>query len=124
MFAGSAAILAALQQTHPDVADLDAAVQRAREGDPGCRRVITDAGRAIGSALATVCNIVNPAQVIVGGTLGEAGELLLEPMRAAVRRGAVRSAAQDVAIVSASMGHDAELMGAIALALERAEVRN
>ena len=71
-----------------------------------------------------MCNIVNPAQVIVGGTLGEAGELLLEPMRAAVRRGAVRSAAQDVAIVSASMGHDAELMGAIALALERAEVRN
>jgi predicted NBD/HSP70 family sugar kinase len=124
MFAGSAAILAALRQTHPDVDDLAAAVQRAKEGDPGCRRVITDAGRAIGTALATMCNIVNPALVIVGGTLGEAGELLLEPMRAAVRRGAVRSAAQDVAIVSASLGHDAELMGAVALALERAEVRN
>ena len=124
MFAGSAAILAALQQTHPDVDDLAAAVQRAKQGDPGCRRVIIDAGRAIGTALATVCNIVNPALVIVGGTLGEAGELLLEPMRAAVRRGAVRSAAQDVDIVSASLGHDAELMGAVALALERAEVRS
>lgn len=61
--------------------------------------------------------------MIVGGTLGEAGDLLLEPMRVGVRRGAVRSAAQDVRIVSATLGHDAELMGAIALALERAEVR-
>lgn len=123
MYAGSAAILTALQPTHPDVADLASAVRCAKEGDAGCARVIVDAGRAIGSALATLCNIVNPAQVIVGGTLGEAGELLLEPMRAAVRRGAVRSAAQDVDIVRASLGHDAELMGAIALALERAEVR-
>lgn len=123
MYAGSAAILAALTPTRPEIVDLAGVVQSARQGDAGSCRVVADAGRAIGSALATLCNIVNPAQVIVGGTLGEAGELLLEPMRAAVRRGAVRSAAQDVEIVSASLGHDAELMGAVALALERAEVR-
>ncbi|HEU4513897.1 MAG TPA: ROK family transcriptional regulator [Nocardioidaceae bacterium] len=123
MYAGSAAILSALQPTHPDVTDLARAVQSAKDGDAGCRRVIADAGRAIGTALATLCNIVNPAQVIVGGTLGEAGELLLEPMRAALRRGAVRSAAEDVRIVRASLGHDAELMGAVALALERADIR-
>lgn len=123
MYAGSGAILAALQQTHPEVTDLARVVGHALGGDAGCRRVVADAGRAIGSALATLCNIVNPARVIVGGTLGEAGDLLLEPMRTAVRRGAVRSAAHDVAIVGASLGHDAELMGAVALALERAEVR-
>lgn len=123
MYAGSAAILSALQPTHPELVDLTAAVEAARAGDAGCRRVIADAGRAIGSALATLCNIVNPAQVIVGGTLGEAGDLLLDPMRAAVRRGAVRSAAEDLQIVGASLGHDAELMGAIALALERADIR-
>lgn len=123
MYAGSAAILSALQPTHPDVTDLAGAVQSAKEGDAGCSRVVADAGRAIGTALATLCNIVNPAQVIVGGTLGEAGELLLEPMRAALRRGAVRSAAEDVQIVGASLGHDAELMGAVALALERADIR-
>ncbi|GAB2726999.1 ROK family transcriptional regulator [Nocardioides pakistanensis] len=123
MYAGSAAILAALQPTHPDVTDLAGAVRCATEGDAGCRRVIADAGRSIGSALATLCNLVNPARIIVGGTLGEAGEILLEPMRGSLRRGAVRSAAHDVEIVCASLGHDAELMGAIALALERAEVR-
>jgi predicted NBD/HSP70 family sugar kinase len=123
MYAGSAAILAALKPTHPEIVDLAGVVRSARQGDAGSCRVVADAGRAIGSALATLCNIVNPARVIVGGTLGEAGELLLEPMRAGVRRGAVRSAAQDVEIVGASLGHDAELMGAVALALERVEVR-
>jgi predicted NBD/HSP70 family sugar kinase len=123
MYAGSAPILAAVQPTHPEVTDLATVVERAEQGDGGCYRVVADAGRAIGSALATVCNIVNPARVIVGGTLGEAGETLLEPMRTAVRRGAVRSASQDVEIVKAALGGDAELMGAIALALERVEVR-
>jgi predicted NBD/HSP70 family sugar kinase len=123
MYAGSAPILAAVQPTQPEVTDLATVVERAEQGDGGCRRVVADAGRAIGSALATVCNIVNPARVIVGGTLGEAGEMLLEPMRTAVRRGAVRSAAQDVEIVKATLGGDAELMGAVALALGRVEVR-
>ena len=123
MYAGAEAILSALRATHPDVVDLAGTVTRAHDGDPGCRRVVADAGRAIGSALATLCNIVNPARVIVGGTLGEAGELLLEPMRASLRAGAIRSAAEDVAIVRASLGHDAELMGAVALALERVELR-
>ena len=123
MYAGASAILTALRPTHPEVTDLATTVARAQEGDPGCRRVVADAGRAIGSALATLCNIVNPARVIVGGTLGEAGELLLEPMREALRAGSIRSAAEDVAIVGASLGHDAELMGAVALALERADIR-
>jgi predicted NBD/HSP70 family sugar kinase len=123
MYAGSAPILAAVQPAHPEVTDLATVVERSEQGDGGCRRVVADAGRAIGSALATVCNIVNPARVVVGGTLGEAGETLLEPMRTAVRRGAVRSAAQDVEIVKAALGDDAELMGAVALALGRVEVR-
>ncbi len=123
MYAGSSAILAALRQTHPDVADLAAVVRSAEDGDPGCRRVVADAGQAIGSALATLCNIVNPARVIVGGTLGEAGDLLLEPMRASLRAGTIRSAAEDAQVVGASLGADAELMGAVALALERAEIR-
>ncbi len=123
MYAGSAAILGALWPTHPDVTDLSTLVRWAAAGDVGCERVVSDAGRAIGSAVATLCNIVNPARVIVGGALGEAGDQLIEPMRRTMRRGAVRSAAGDVQIVPAALGQDAELMGAVALALERAEVK-
>jgi len=121
MYAGSGAILAALQATHPDVNDLAAVVARALDGDPGCRRVVADAGRAIGSALAAMCNILNPARVVVGGTLGAAGDVLLDPMRDAVRAGSIRSAALDVEVVPAGLGSDSELMGAVALALAQVE---
>jgi hypothetical protein len=44
-------------------------------------------------------------------------------LRTSLRAGAIRSAAEDVAIVGPSGGHDAELMGAVALALQKAEIR-
>ena len=59
-------------------------VQLAREGDPGCRRVIADVGRHIGSGVANLCNLLNPSRVVLGGDLAEAGELVLGPIRESV----------------------------------------
>ncbi|QUF05681.1 ROK family transcriptional regulator [Actinosynnema pretiosum subsp. pretiosum] len=53
-------------------------VERARAHDPVCVRVLQDAGRHIGLALARVCNILNPDVVVLGGELGRAGELVRE----------------------------------------------
>jgi len=89
----------------------------ARDGDTGARRAIADVRRAIGSALATVCNIVNPECVVVGGDLGSAGELLLGPVREALGHGAIGSAARDVEVVEGELGDRAEVLGAVALAL-------
>jgi len=94
-------------------------VRLARSGDAGCRRALADAGRHIGSALAMLCNLVNPARVVVGGELGAAGDLLLAPMEAELRRGAIRSASQDVELVQGSLGERAEVLGAVALALTK-----
>jgi predicted NBD/HSP70 family sugar kinase len=92
-------------------------VERAADGDAGCRRAIADSGRHIGSAVASVCNILNPGRVVVGGSVGQAGELLLAEMREAVRRRAVLSAAEDVEIVAGVLGERAEVLGAVALIL-------
>lgn len=43
-----------------------------------------------------MCNLINPQRAVVGGSVGLAGELLLEEMRDAVRRWAFASAADDV----------------------------
>ena len=48
-------------------------------GDAAAQRLIGDAGRAIGIAVANLCNLLNPECVIVGGDLSAAGEILLEP---------------------------------------------
>ncbi|MBN3585923.1 ROK family protein, partial [Algoriphagus aestuarii] len=67
-------------------------LEAAQEGDPGCRRIIAEAGAALGRGVAVVVNMVNPQMVIVGGEIAEAGELLLDPMRRAMELGALGNA--------------------------------
>ena len=88
-------------------------LELAREGDAGCQRVIADAGRVVGRAVADLCNYLNPDLVVVGGDLSAAGDLVLEPMREAVRRFAIPAAAEDVEIVAGTLGDRAELLGAL-----------
>ena len=117
MLAGADAVLDALRPAHGDDLGLGDAIAMARAGDVGCRRAIADVGRSIGSALAMVCNIVNPECLVVGGDLGAAGDLLLDPLRESVRRGAIGSAASRVRVVQGALGDRAEVLGAVALAL-------
>jgi len=90
-------------------------------GDPAARRLIGDAGRALGVAIANLCNIVNPDCVVIGGDLGQAGDVLLEPIREVVRRNAIPSAAEDTEIVGAVLGERAEMLGALALVMQESE---
>jgi predicted NBD/HSP70 family sugar kinase len=117
--AGSAAILAALRGTFGADATIGEAIARALDGHAGCARAIADAGTAIGTAVATLCNLFNPERIVVGGDLAAAGPLLIEPLREAMRRGAVRSAAEDVSVVEGTLGERAEVLGAVALVLRR-----
>jgi predicted NBD/HSP70 family sugar kinase len=92
-------------------------VERAERGDAACRRVLADTGRQTGIALANLCNLLNPERVIIGGELALAGELLLQPMREIVRRYAIPSAVGTLDIVLGSLGPNAHVLGAVALAL-------
>jgi predicted NBD/HSP70 family sugar kinase len=96
---------------------VETVIQHAADGDLGARRAIGDAGSHIGNALANLCNLLNPERVVVGGSLGAAGDLLLEPMREAVARRAIPSAAEDVQILGGVLGERAEMLGAVALVL-------
>jgi predicted NBD/HSP70 family sugar kinase len=117
--AGTTAVLGALRDTHGRDFALAEAIARAVAGDAGCRRALADAGHAIGAAVATLCNLFNPRRIVVGGELGSAGDLLLEPLRESLRRGAIRSAADDVEVVQGTLGERAEVLGAMALVLRR-----
>jgi predicted NBD/HSP70 family sugar kinase len=118
--AGAPAILGALREIHGSELTLPQAVERALDGDGGCRRAIADAGRAIGVAVATLCNLLNPRTIVVGGELSAAGEILLGPLRESVGRGAIRSAAEDVTVVQGALDGHAEVLGAVGLVLRRA----
>ena len=51
-------------------------------------------GRVAGRAVADLCNYFNPDLVVVGGEMSAAADLILEPMREAVRRFAIAAAAE------------------------------
>jgi predicted NBD/HSP70 family sugar kinase len=117
--AGSAAVLASLRDAFDGPVSLADVIAAAHEGHPGCRRAISDAGTAIGTAAATLCNLLNPRRIVVGGDLAPAGDVLLGPLTESLARGAVRSAADDVEVLEGELGDRAEVLGAVALVLRR-----
>ena len=59
--------------------------------------------------------------VVIGGDLGEAGDLLLDPLRESMRRDALPAAAEDLEVVAGELGERANLLGALALVLMQSE---
>jgi predicted NBD/HSP70 family sugar kinase len=94
------------------VLELDAA------GDPGVRRVLSDAGRAVGRALADLCNGLNPEVLVLGGSLGTSPSLAAG-VRSAIDRYAPPDTAAAVRVVAAELGDRAEIVGALTLAIAR-----
>ena len=93
-------------------------VQMANDGDNACARILADTGRQTGAALASLCNLINPELVLIGGELALAGELILAPMRESVRRCGIPSSTHDLHIRLAELGARAMVLGAVALALQ------
>jgi predicted NBD/HSP70 family sugar kinase len=56
---------------------------------------------------------------VLGGSVGQQGDLLLEPVREEARRWAQPISAEGVPIVSSTLGEEASLLGAAYTALVR-----
>ncbi|NKY12090.1 ROK family protein [Cellulomonas hominis] len=115
VYAGSTAVLDLLLASHGPMSVADV-LDRAADGDPGCRRVLSDVGRHLGTALASVCTVLDPDVLVVGGVLAAAGDLLLVPLREVLaERTAVTSGAV-VDVVAGALGAAAPARGALLLA--------
>jgi predicted NBD/HSP70 family sugar kinase len=66
---------------------------------------------------------MNPERVIIGGLLSLTGEVLLQPMRESIRRHTVQAAAEMLDVRPAMFVERAELLGAVALALQGSSER-
>jgi predicted NBD/HSP70 family sugar kinase len=116
-YAGGRYLAELLRPTHGDGLTTARIVELALAGDAPCRRAVADAGRYVGQGAASLCNLLNPSLIVVGGDLARAGDLLLEPMVEAVGRSAVSSAAALVSIVPGVLGDRSEVLGALALVM-------
>jgi glucokinase-like ROK family protein len=114
-------LLDQLRRTHGGGLAIHDVIGLARDGDPVCARVISDAGHWIGVTLAGICNLLNPARVVVGGELSAAGELLLDPLRASLKAHAIPAAGEDIEVLAGELGERAEVLGALALAIGQSD---
>ncbi len=109
----------AAQELYGSDADARVLVERAKAGDGAAREALARIGGSLGAAIASLANIFDPELVVVGGGFGAAaGDLVLEPARAAVRREAIRPARTALRVVPAELGSEAGLVGAGLVAFE------
>jgi glucokinase len=91
----------------------------AQAGDAFARARIAAAGALLGRGVASLLHVYNPSIVVFGGGVSQLGELLLEPVRAAVQQFAMSEVYwRDCPLVTAHFGDDSGLVGAAALAMQ------
>jgi glucokinase len=91
----------------------------ATEGDPAALRCFQTVGGWLGQGLADLAAILDPACFVIGGGVSEAGELLLDPARAAFERALPGRGHRPLAEIKvAQLGEDAGIVGAADLARE------
>ncbi|MDQ2623644.1 MAG: ROK family transcriptional regulator [Actinomycetota bacterium] len=117
---GAQALVGPLRANLGNVALRDV-IQLAIDGDPGCQQVIADAGAQIGAVVAGLGMAVNPQCIVVGGELAETGEVLLGPLREAVRRRVLLNQIAPLEVVPAALGQRSEVLGAVVLAVESSD---
>ena len=89
----------------------------AMAGDPLSIELLAELGRWIGEGSASVAAVLDPALVVIGGGVGAAGDLLLEPARHAFDRSLSARGYHPLArFALADMGNDAGIVGAADLA--------
>ncbi len=114
-FAAGPALLARYHQAGgralPNGQALFAAVT---DGDTLAVEVVRSAGEALGNSVAFLCNVLDPAAVIVGGGLGLAGGLYWEAFVTATRAHIYAEDTRALPILPAALGVDAGLIGAAA----------
>jgi len=86
--------------------------EAAKQGDAVAKQIFNIVGEYLGVALVSVVNLLNPEKIIVGGGVGQAGDLLLNPVREAIQRRCIPTSAAAVEVVMAQLGESAGVVGA------------
>ncbi|MGZ5398616.1 MAG: ROK family glucokinase, partial [Nocardioides sp.] len=91
--------------------------EAARDGDAFAIGRLAELGHWLGSGIASLVTVLDPAVVAIGGGVSEAGDLLLEPLRAAFERHLPGREYRPLAeIRRATLGNAAGMIGAADLA--------
>jgi predicted NBD/HSP70 family sugar kinase len=86
----------------------------AQQGDRKALAVVEQEGYRLASAIAVITAVLDPELIVLGGGIGQRGELLLPPLERRLRQ----LTPLRPRIVASKLGDDSVLLGSIATALE------
>lgn len=104
--------------TLPAPVTLPALVQHAAT-DPLARGIWQGAGHHLGVAISTALNLFNPAVVVIGGRLADAGDVFLHAVRDSALSRTMQINADRTRIDLSTLGESAGVLGAGAMMLDR-----
>lgn len=105
-----------------DLADIRSSLlaDAIKAGDKVVEKIIRNAARRIGEAVASASNLLAPDVVLLGGGLVEAlSGIFVEEVRATVTGRVMDSFARSITVTAATLGDDATVLGAAALVAEQ-----
>ena len=97
----------------------EAAVAAARAGDERAIAGLGSIGRYLGIGIANMIAVISPDRVVIGGGIAAAGDVLLDAIRAELRRRVLTTSLEEVELVTAELGTWAGSIGAAIHGAER-----
>ena len=79
--------------------------------------MLSESGRWLGMGLASLLHILSPERILIGGSVAAAGELLLDPHRAALHDYGMPFLTRNLTLAPAALTADAGILGAAAVGL-------
>lgn len=84
---------------------------RAKVGDALAKQIMTEAGEALGIAVATMAMTLDIELYVFGGSVPKCGDILLEPARKTVPKYSFRTVGPRVRLVASELGDDGPILG-------------
>ncbi|MGX9295789.1 ROK family protein [Tsukamurella paurometabola] len=116
--ASGTAMIARLREAGEPIASVADVVEAVRSGDSRASALVRQAGRDIGTVLASCVSLLNPAVIVIGGELAGAGESLVAGVREVVYRRSIPLATSTLQIVASGTGHHAGVVGAADMVID------
>lgn len=118
-FISERAIIMNLSKSESYKNSLQEIISAAGEDDAACQRVLLEAGKDLGKALANIAKILSPGMVAIGGDLAAAGPLFFESVIATIDEHNLGTVSQAIDFKTAKIVHQPEILGGLAALLAK-----
>lgn len=92
-------------------------INAAGDGDAACQRVLFEAGRDLGKALANIAKILAPGMIAIGGELAAAGAFFFDSVNVTIEEHNLGTVSPTIIFKPAQLTHQPEILGGVAALL-------